>query len=121
VSELHVSIRVTLEQPGPNREWEFDHSVIVPPAYPVDDEHLEPFILHEIDKAVTLHQKEHHGYSRSSDIIAQYDRRLTVIQEMLENAPHSLRRAAVVLAVLRVMHMDADDLFEEFGRDDLGH
>jgi hypothetical protein len=119
MSDLHVRIRVVHEKPGFNDRWVHTHSVVVPPDY--TDADLEPFILHEMDKAVAGHQREHFERARSADIIAQYDRRMTVIEQMLANAPHNLRRAAVVLAVLRVMHMDADALFAEFGSEEAGN
>lgn len=107
---LRVAISVSLD----GAEWDHDHLVIVPPDYRRQD--IEPFIRHEMDKAVAEMQRREFGEARSAEIIEQFDRRLIVIRHLIKTAPHRIRTALTARRVLEVIDLDRDELFARFGR-----
>jgi hypothetical protein len=108
---LRVVIVVALD----GEIWEHEHNVTVPPDYRRQD--IEPFILHEADKAMSALQRDNFGYSRSERIIRQFDRRLTVIRRLLRLAPHDVRKRPIMGRIRDVIEMDQDELFARFGND----
>jgi 5-methylthioribose kinase len=114
VSVLHVGIVVTLD----GESWEIFHEVDVPPSYTEQD--IDPFIRHEMDKAVAALQREEFGEARSAEIIEQFDRRISLIRRLLRLAPHSIRNAAVARRIKEVIEMDRAQLYARFGREDMG-
>jgi 5-methylthioribose kinase len=114
VSVLHVGIVVTLD----GESWEIFHEVDVPPGYTEQD--IDPFIRHEMDKAVAALQREEFGEARSAEIIEQFDRRISLIRRLLRLAPHSIRNAAVARRIKEVIEMDRAQLYARFGREDTG-
>lgn len=117
MADLHINIQVHIEQPGPNPRWNYSTEVQIPPDY--HDVDIEPFVLHEIDKAVTAHQREHFGESRSAEIIHQFDMRMRIIESLLKFAPHDLTRVALAAAILKVIHADREELFSTYARAEL--
>jgi hypothetical protein len=113
MAELRVNIIVTIDGEG----WEGEHVVPVPPDYTAAD--IEPFVQHEMDKAVAALQREAFGEARSEEIIRQYDRRLVIIAALLRRAPHDVRNRAIVRRIREVIDMDREELFARFGRDAL--
>jgi hypothetical protein len=111
VAELRVRITVNLD----GDEWEHEHVVTVPPDYNRQD--IEPFILHETDKAMSGLQRENFGYSRSEAIIEQFDLRMTIIKTLLRIAPHDVRNRPIVGRIRNVIDMDRDELFARFRND----
>jgi hypothetical protein len=105
--DLHIHIDVHI---GDERQWEHDHHVPVPPAYTEQD--IEPFVLHELDRAVHAHQTKHHGRSRMVDIIHQYELRSLAIENLIAHAPRSQSRAGLAALILAVVHADAEDLLK---------
>jgi hypothetical protein len=114
VSVLHIGIVVSLDGEG----WEHFHEVDVPPGYAEQD--IQPFIRHEMDKAVATFQREAFGEARSAEIIEQFDRRMSLIRRFLRLAPHSIRNAAVARRIKEVIEMDRAQLYARFGREDTG-
>jgi hypothetical protein len=112
MAELRVRILITLD----GDSWSKDHVVTVPPDYRRQD--IEPFILHEADKAMSGIQRENFGYSRSERIIRQFDRRVEVIKRLLRLAPHDVRRRPIMGRIRDVIDMDQDELFARFGNDE---
>lgn len=113
MAELRVRITVSLE----GDDWEAEHVVTMPPTYARQD--IEPFILHETDRAMTAFQREHFGYSRSDLIIQQFDRRLSIIRRLLRLAPHDIRERPIVTRIREVIEMDRNELFARYGEDRL--
>jgi hypothetical protein len=111
MAELRVQIIITLE----GEAWEVEHVVPVPPDYKRQD--IEPFVQHEMDKAMTALQREAFGYSRSERIIRQFDRRMTLIKALLRRAPHDIRRRPIVTRIREIIDMDQDELFARFGNE----
>jgi len=111
MAELRVRITVAIDEEG----WEGEHVVAVPPDYSYQD--IQPFVLHEADKAMTAFQSEHFGRSRSAEIIRQFDRRLVLIRELLGSAPHG---DPVVARIRAIIDMDSEQLFTEFGEQSTG-
>lgn len=109
MAELQVRILVTLD----GEAWSGEHRVEVPPDY--NERDIIPFIQHETDKAVTEFQRESFGYSRSADIIRQFDRRIVLIRTLLRRAPHDIRRRPIVERIRGIIEMNSDRLFAEFG------
>lgn len=109
MSTLRVTIVAMLDGEG----WEIDHVVTVPPDYNRRD--IEPFVQHEIDKAVTQLQQEAFGFSRSERIIRQLDRRLNIVKALLRTAPHDIRKRPVVERIKEVIDMDGLELIARFG------
>jgi hypothetical protein len=109
MAQLRVHIVVEIDGEG----WEGEHLVTVPPDYNQRD--IEPFVQHEMDKAMTALQRSAFGFSRSDQIIRQYDRRLTIVKRLLRLAPHDIRRRPVVERVKDVIDMDSAELFARFG------
>lgn len=107
--DLHIHLDVHIDG-GP--EWELDAHVPVPPDY--HDADIEPFVLHEIDKLVTAHERQHFGYARAADIIHQYDLRMRVIETLIRLAPHSLSRKALAAKILTVIHLDTATLLATY-------
>ena len=114
MAELRVYILVTLE----GNEWGRELAVTVPPGYAEQD--IQPFIRHEMDKAVATFQREAFGEARSAEIIEQFDRRISLIRRFLRLAPHSIRNAAVARRIKEVIEMDRAQLYARFGREDMG-
>jgi 5-methylthioribose kinase len=114
VSVLHIGIVVSLD----GESWEIFHEVNVPPSYTEQD--IDPFIRHEMDKAVATLQREEFGEARSAEIIEQFDRRISLIRRFLRLAPHSIRNAAVARRIKEVIEMDRAQLYARFGREDTG-
>jgi len=112
MAELHIDIRVYIEEPGPNPHWNHSVEVTIPPDY--HDVDIEPFILHEMDKAVTEHQRQHFGEARSAEIIAQYDLRMHVIENLIKFAPRNQTRMALGGAIQAIMDLDREELFSRF-------
>ena len=112
MAELRVQIVVNLD----GDVWAYEHVVTVPPDYNRRD--IEPFILHESDKAMTFLQREAFGYSRSERIIRQFDRRITVIKRLLRLAPHDIRKRPIIQRIREVIDMDQNELFARFGNDE---
>jgi hypothetical protein len=106
---LIVRILVSLD----GDEWHSEHIVRVPPDYRRQD--IEPFVLHETDKAMSEFQSENFGYSRSERIIQQYDRRLVIIAAMLRRLPHGVRRQGFIQRIRDVIDMDGNELRARFG------
>lgn len=109
MAELRVRITINLE----GEIWAYEHVVTVPPDYKRQD--IEPFILHESDKAMSAIQRESFGYSRSERIIRQFDRRMAVIKRLLRLAPHDVRRRPIITRIRDVIDMDQNELFARFG------
>jgi len=114
MSVLHIGIVVSLD----GESWEIFHEVDVPPSYTEQD--IDPFIRHEMDKAVAALQREEFGEARSAEIIEQFDRRISLIRRLLRLAPHSIRNAAVARRIKEVIEMDRAQLYARFGREDMG-
>lgn len=106
---LTVSIIVRLG----GEEWVEHHAVTVPPDYKRQD--IEPFVQHEIDKAVTRLQRDAFGFARSERIIRQFDRRMEVIKRLLRLAPHDVRKRPIMGRIREVIDMDSAELFARFG------
>ena len=113
MAELRVIIGIELD----GEAWTHHHVVTVPPDYRRQD--IEPFILHEADKAMSEIQRDVFGYSRSERIIGQFDRRMTVIKALLRRAPHDIRRRPIIERVRDVIDMDQDELFARFGNENV--
>lgn len=111
MSTLHITIAATLDGEG----WEVDHSVEVPPDYRRQD--IEPFIQHELDKAMNTLQRDRFGFSRSERIIRYYDRRLSLVKRLLRLAPHDVRKRPIIDRVREVIDMDGEQLLARFGDD----
>jgi hypothetical protein len=109
MAELRVRVAIDLDGDA----WAYEHVVTVPPDYRRQD--IEPFILHESDKAMSALQREAFGYSRSERIIHQYDRRMTLILRLLRLAPHDVRRRPIMERIREVITMDREQLFARFG------
>jgi hypothetical protein len=109
MAQLRVRILIDLD----GEEWEHEHVVTVPPDYNRRD--IEPFILHESDKAMSAIQRDNFGYSRSERIIRQFDRRVTLIAALLRRAPHDIRKRRVIARVREIIDMDQEELFARFG------
>lgn len=109
MAELHVSISIDLD----GEVWAYEHVVTVPPDYNRQD--IEPFILHESDKAMSTLQREAFGYSRSERIIQQFDRRMVLIAALLRRAPHDVRKRPIIGRIREVIDLDQDELFARFG------
>lgn len=109
MAELRVTITITIDGEG----WRGEHAVEVPPDYKRQD--IEPFVLHESDKAMTALQREAFGYSRSERIIRQFDRRMEVIKRLLRLAPHDIRNRASLNRIRDVIEMDSERLFAQYG------
>jgi len=109
MAELRVSIGIELD----GEVWVREHVVTVPPDYRRQD--IEPFILHEADKAMTAIQRENFGYSRSESIIRQFNRRMILIAALLRRAPHDIRRRPIIERIRDVIDMDQEELFARFG------
>jgi hypothetical protein len=113
VAELRIQIRVELGDDGVG----FDRVVEVPPDYRRQD--IDPFIRHEMDKAVAAFQRESFGEARSAEIIEQFDRRISIIRRLLRLAPHPIRRSAVAERIREVIDLDRAQLYARFGREDV--
>jgi hypothetical protein len=111
MAELHVSISIDLD----GEVWAHEHVVTVPPDYNRRD--IEPFILHESDKAMSALQRDNFGYSRSEQIIRQFNRRMVLIAALLRRAPHDVRKRPIIERVRQVIDMDQEELFARFGDD----
>lgn len=109
MAELRVSIVIDLDGEVVTHR----HVVTVPPDYRQQD--IEPFILHESDKAMSAIQRDNFGYSRSERIIRQFDRRVALIKALLLRAPHDVRRRPIVNRIREVIDMDQEELFARFG------
>jgi len=109
MAELHVSISIDLD----GEVWAYEHVVTVPPDYNRQD--IEPFILHESDKAMSAIQQENFGYSRSERIIHYLDRRVVLIAALLRRAPHDIRKRPIVGRIRDIIDMDGDELLARFG------
>lgn len=114
MDELRVRIEVSLTDEGVLAA--IDRTITVPPDYNPRD--IEPFVQHEIDKAVTTMQQEAFGYSRSDRIIAQFDRRMQIIKRLLRIAPHDIRKRPIIKRVREVIDMDRGELFARYGHDE---
>jgi hypothetical protein len=110
MANLRVVIGIELEGGG---YWTHEHIVTVPPDYRQRD--IEPFILHESDKAMSAIQRDNFGYSRSERIIRQFDRRMVLIAALLRRAPHDVRKRPIITRVREIIDMDQDELFARFG------
>jgi hypothetical protein len=111
--DLLINISVELEKPGPNLIWEHETVLPVPPAYRSDEE-MGAFIRHELDRAMSEFQRDDFEYSRSADIIHQFDLRMRVIKNLIKFAPHALSRRALATAILGVIDMDTRDLIARY-------
>jgi hypothetical protein len=111
---LRVVITVALD----GEVWEHEHTVIVPPDYKRQD--IEPFVLHETDKAMSALQEENFGYSRSGEIIRQFDRRLTLVKALLRRAPHDVRKRPIIERIREVIDLDREQLYARYGREETG-
>jgi hypothetical protein len=111
MSEFRVRITADIDGEG----WAGEHIVTVPPDYNRQD--IEPFVLHELDKAMTALQREAFGYSRSERIIRQFDRRMTIIKALLIRAPHDVRKRPIITRIREVIDMDQDELFARYGNE----
>ena len=109
MAELRVAILIELDGDA----WTHEHVVTVPPDYNRRD--IEPFILHEADKAMSAIQRDNFGYSRSERIIRQFDRRVAIITALLRRAPHDVRRRPIISRIREVIDMDQEELFARFG------
>lgn len=112
MAELRIQIRVELDGEGVG----FNHVVEVPPDYGRQD--IDPFIRHEMDKAVALFQRESFGEARSAEIIAQFDRRISLIRRLLRLAPHPIRRSRVAERIREIIDLDRAQLYARFGREE---
>jgi hypothetical protein len=109
MAELRVTIIIDLDGETVTHR----HVVTVPPDYRQRD--IEPFVLHESDKAMSAIQSENFGYSRSERIIRQFDRRMTLIAALLRRAPHDVRRRPIITRIREIIDMDQEELFARFG------
>jgi hypothetical protein len=107
-------VRIDVQLQGD--QWTNVHTVPVPPDYRQQD--IEPFIQHEMDKAVTALQVEAFGYARSARIIRQFNRRVVLIAALLRRAPHDVRNRPIIRRVREVIDMDQEELFARFGGDE---
>jgi hypothetical protein len=110
MAELHIHIDANIDGGDP---WTLDRDVTVPPDYNRRD--IEPFVQHELDKAMSELQREAFGFDRSEAIIRQYDRRMVLIAALLRAAPHDIRNRPIVQRIREVMDIGADELFARFG------
>lgn len=111
--DLHIEIKVVIEQPGVNPRWAHVTEVPVPPAYSTDEE-MQAFLRHELDRAMTAFQREEFGYSRSADIIHQFDLRMRVIENVIRYAANNTTRGALAAAILAVIHLDTGELIARY-------
>ena len=113
MAELRVVIVVALD----DGIWEHEHRVTVPPDYKRQD--IEPFIRHEMDKAVAEIQRKEFGEARSAEIIEQFDRRITLIRRLLRLAPHPIRTSRLAERIREVIDIDRAQLYARFGHEDV--
>lgn len=111
--DLHIDIKVVIEQAGVNPRWGYVVDVPIPPAYTTDQE-LKAFLRHELDRAMTEFQREEFGYSRSADIIHQFDMRTRVIENLVKFAPFNQSRAALGAAIVAVLNLDTEELIARY-------
>ena len=109
MAELRVVIGIELD----GEVWAHTHVVTVPPDYNQRD--IAPFIRHESDKAMSAIQRENFGYSRSEQIIRQFDRRMTLLKALLRRMPHDVRKRPIIGRMREIIEMDQDELFARFG------
>jgi hypothetical protein len=107
--DLHLHLDVHIDD-GP--EWELDAHIPVPPDYAEQD--IEPFVLHEIDKLVVAHERQHFGRARAADIIHQYDLRMRVIEAIIRHAAHNETRQGLAAKILAVIHLDTENLLATY-------
>ena len=113
---LSISIDIVMHEPGPNRHFNEEREVDVPPDYTEQD--ILPFVRHELERAVTELEERDLGEARAATIIAAMDLRLRVINFLLNNAPHVVRGSPVAAIIHHVIDESNDELFAEYGDDD---
>lgn len=116
--DLHIRIEVDLDN---HMLWSHDHHDPYPPEYPDDAEHIDAFVLHQIDEAVEAHQRKHHGRSRTAAALAQFDTRLWAIEKIITEAPDGMSRQALSASLTEVIHLDSETLHDRYGYHNLGH
>jgi len=117
MTDLRVNIQVDLEEPGPNQHWEYTSEVAVPPDY--HDVDVEPFVRHQVERAVVAWEKEAFGECRAIDIIHQYEVRARVIANLIKFAPHDLSRKALGDAIMKVLDEANVPLITTYSRQDM--
>lgn len=117
MADLRVNIEVDIEEPGPNQHWDFHSEVEVPPDY--HDVDVEPFVRHQVERAVIAWEREAFGECRASDIVHQYDLRMRVIANLIKFAPHDLSRKALGDAIMKVIDEDNVPLIATYSRQDM--
>jgi hypothetical protein len=111
--DLHIEIKVVIEQAGVNPQWEYAIDVAVPPAYTTVQE-MRAFLRHQLDRAMSDFQEQEFEYSRSAQIIAQFDLRMQVIANLIKFAARLQSREALGQAIIAVIDMDRDELVARY-------
>lgn len=117
MADLRVTFEVDIEEDGPNQHWEYRAEVAMPPDY--HDVDVEPFVRHQVERAVVAWEREAFGECRAIDIIHQYEVRTRVIENLIKFAPHDLSRKALGDAILAVLHSDNVPLITTYSRQDM--
>lgn len=112
MADLHIDIRVHIEQPGPNPSWRYSVEIPIPPGYQEQD--MEPFIRHELDRAVAALQEEEFGEARAARFVAAYELRMQVIRYLIRLAPRRREVLALASVIREIADLSNDELFERW-------
>ena len=110
--ELRIKIDLEMVQPGPNRHWNHEVEVEVPPDYQEQD--IAPFVRWQLERAVTELEEQELGEARAARIIAAYDLRIRAIEWLLRNAPHIVRTHPIAQRIRAVINESNDEVFAEW-------
>lgn len=109
---LSISIDLEIHQPGVNPRWRREDEIPLPPDYQEQD--IAPFIRYQLERSVTLLEREHLGEARAADIIAAYDLRIRAIRALIRTAPHYFRTSMLAERILGVTEDDNETIFEQW-------
>ena len=110
---LHIQLEAHIEQPGLNPQWEHEVEVPVPPDYVEQD--IEPFVRHELERAVTTLEREQLGEARAAAFLEAYDLKMRVLRFLLITAPRERAVLQLAARIRELIELSNDDLHAQWG------